>query len=274
MDRIASTKHIVDALDKIIKPLVWYSIIMLLVEIEVGGTDSHQSHWFFLQSERVVACLLTLEYLFRFWRNSGKNYYPVTPFGIIDLVAILPFWVGFCVPAEWLHSIRTLRILRLLKFFRYSRSLQLVALGFWKAWFLVQPLLFTLLIICLFTMTALYEIEGAAQEAFQGLFECSWFVAVTGTTVGYGDISPQTVAGKLVVMAFMIAGLSIFAAMFSAINTAFDEVFADESNPDVDPLLEFRKVWNRRQEISKLDAETGTTDAEDKASETDVEELH
>jgi voltage-gated potassium channel len=266
MDKFDATKTVINWIDRIIKPLVWYSVIMLMIEIETGTSNSHEGFAFFLWSERIVAGILTLEYIFRFWRNSGRNFYPLSPFGVIDLLAILPFWLGFVLPVDWLRCIRTLRIMRLLKFFRYSRSLQLVALGFYKAWFRVRPLLFMMAIICLFTMTALYEIEGQVQESFQSLFDCSWFVSVTGTTVGYGDASPQTTAGKIVVMMFMISGLSVFAAVFGAITSAFEEVFADEDNPDIDPLLEFSKVLKKNKEIVKIDKSTGTTVAEDAAA--------
>ena len=94
-------------------------------------------------------------------------------------------------------------------------------------------------------------------------------MAVTGTTVGYGDVSPQTMAGKLIVMSFMISGLSIFAAVFGAICSAFEEVFADEDNPDIDPLLEFNKVWEKNRKRGEIDKSTGTTHAEDAAKEDD-----
>jgi voltage-gated potassium channel len=260
---------VIGTIDKIVKPLVIYSVAMLALECHLyPETDSHGSPWFFLWSERIVAAIFTLEYVFRFWRNSGKGYYPLTIFGGIDILAILPFWLGF-VPflAPYLHLIRTLRSLRMLKFFRYNRSLQLVALSFYRAWFNLKPLLFTTAIIILFSMFALYEVEGHHQEEFRNLFTVTWFLEVTGTTVGYGDLSPQTTLGKIIVMGYMIAGLAIFMACFSAITNAFDVVFSEEADPNVDPLLEFQKVKEERKEIDQLSKDTGSVEAEDAEKE-------
>lgn len=270
-----TTKWVIDRIDSIIKPLVVYSVVMLAVECHMyPETDSHGSHWCFLWSERIVAFILTIEYAFRWWRNSGRGFYPRTALGIIDLMSILPFWIGF-IPffGPYLHLVRTLRVVRLLKFFRYNRSLQLVALGFYRAWFNLRPLLFMTGIIVLFTMFALYEVEGPEQKEFRDLFTVSWFLEVTATTVGYGDLSPESPAGKIIVMLFMIAGLAVVMACFSAITSAFDQVFAEEADPEIDPFKEFTKFKEERAKITEADKGTGTTDADDAEKEkAEVEE--
>ena len=268
-----ATTWAINLIDRIVKPLIWYSVAMLMLECYLyPSVDSHHSHPFFLWSERCVALILTLEYGFRCWRNSGRGFYPTTTFGVIDLIAILPFWIGF-LPflAPHLHLIRTLRVLRLLKFFRYSRELQLMSLAFYRAYFNLKPLIFTTIMVLLFTMFALYEIEGPHQEEFRNLFTIGWFLEVTATTVGYGDLSPQTTAGKVVVMCFMIVGLAIFMACFSAITSAFEKVFAEEADPDIDPLAQFAKVREERRQLVELDKETGTTSAEDAAAQEEKE---
>lgn len=264
-DRFEATKKVIDLIDSIIKPLVIYSVVMLLIECHLyPHQDGRGSHWGFLWSERIVASILTIEWGFRWWRNSGSKSYVFSPFGIIDLISILPFWIGF-IPlfSPYLHLVRTLRVLRLLKFFRYNRSLQLVALGFYRAWFNLKPLLFTTLIIILFTMFALYEVEGPHQEEFRNFFTIAWFLEVTATTVGYGDLSPLSVGGKVIIMAFMVAGLAVFMACFSAITGAFDQVIEEEKDPNIDPLEEFKKVREKRKEINDIDQYTGTTKGED-----------
>ncbi len=274
---LEATKWVINILDRIVKPLVLYSVGMLLLECSLYPLkDSHHRPPIFLWSERVVALILTFEYVFSFWRNSGRGFYPLTAFGIIDLISILPFWVGFLPIVEpHLHLIRTLRVLRMLKFFRYSRELQLMALGFYRAYFHLKPLMFMTAIIFLFTMFALYEIEGPHQKEFRNLFTISWFLEVTATTVGYGDFSPQTTAGKAVMMAFMIVGLAIFMACFSAITSAFDKVFAEEADRKLDPMEEFAKVREEQRQLHELDKDTGTAAAEDAAAEEELlEELN
>lgn len=258
------TRSAVDVIDSIVKPLVWYSIAMLALEVHLYPEgSSHQSHPFFLWSERVVAIIFTLEYLFRWVRGRGRGFYPLTPFGIIDLLAIVPFWIGF-IPSlkPYLHLVRTLRVLRMLKFFRYSRGLQVIALGFYRAYFNLKPLMLATVMIVLFTMFSLYQVEGPHQEDFRSLFKIGWFLEVTGTTVGYGDLSPSTMGGKAIVMVYMIAGLAIFMAVFSAITNAFETVFNQAEDPDFNPLHEFGRIRRRQEKLVELYKDVGTTEAE------------
>ncbi len=262
-------KSAVDVIDRVAKPLVWYSILLLAVECQIyADTGSRENFGFFLWSERIVALVFTLEYFLRWIRNSGRGYYPLTLLGVIDLLAILPFWLGFLpILQPHLHLVRTLRLLRMLKFFRYSRGLQLMALGFYRAYFNLRPLMLAAVMIVLFTMFALFQVEGPHQEEFRSLFTIGWFLEVTGTTVGYGDLSPQTTGGKTIVMVYMVAGLAIFMACFSAITSAFDQVFSQASDPDFDPRDHFIIVKRQQERLEERHKDTGTTDDEDAEAE-------
>ncbi|MBD3673664.1 MAG: ion transporter [Planctomycetaceae bacterium] len=263
----------IDLIDQIIIPLIWYNTIILAIECDLyPDSSSRESHPFFLWSERVVATIFTVEYVLRCRRNSGRGFYPVTPFGIIDLLAIVPFWIGF-VPAlsPYLHLVRTLRLVRMLKLFRYSRGLQVMMLGFYRAYFNLRPLLLTALMVILFTMFSLYQIEGAQQEEFRDLFTVGWFLEVTGTTVGYGDLSPQTTGGRAIVMLYMIVGLAIFMACFSAITSAFDQVFEQAEDPEFQPLDQFRVIREKQEELEELYKDIGTTADEDAMAEEEAE---
>ncbi len=262
-------KKVIDVIDRLVVPLVWYSVVMLAIECQFyPNDDSYDTPRFFLWSERVVALIFTVEYIVRLIRNSGRGFYPITALGVIDLISILPFWVGF-IPAvdPYLQLVRTLRVLRMLKFFRYSRGLQLMALGFYRSYWNLRPLLLATLMMILFTMFALYEVEGMHQDEFRSLFTVAWFLEVTGTTVGYGDMSPQSTAGKIIVMVYMIGGLAIFMACFSAITTSFDQVFKEASDPEFDPLDQFDKVREEQEELEEHFKDTGTSDDEDEAAE-------
>lgn len=264
----------IDLIDRIAIPLVWYSTIMLAIECDLyPDSSSRESYPIFLWSERAVATIFTVEYILRWIRNAGRGYYPLTPFGIVDLIAIVPFWAGF-IPAlkPYLHLVRTLRLLRMLKLFRYSRGLQIMMLGFYRAYFNLRPLMLTALMVILFTMFSLYQIEGAHQEEFRDLFTVGWFLEVTGTTVGYGDLSPQTTGGKVIVMLYMVVGLAIFMACFSAITSAFDEVFAQAEDPEFQPLEQFRVIREKQEELEELHKDTGTTAAEDALAEQEAED--
>lgn len=262
-------KIVIDVIDRLVVPLVWYSVAMLAIECQFyPNHDSYDTPPIFLWSERIVALIFTVEYVVRFIRNSGRGFYPITSLGVIDLISIFPFWIGF-IPAvdPHLHLVRTLRVLRMLKFFRYSRGLQLMALGFYRSYWNLRPLLLATLMMILFTMFALFEVEGMYQEEFRSLFTVAWFLEVTGTTVGYGDLSPKSMPGKIIVMVYMIGGLAIFMACFSAITSSFDQVFKEAADPDFDPLDQFDKVREEQVELEEHFKDTGTSDFEDEAAE-------
>jgi voltage-gated potassium channel len=230
------------AVDSILKLLIWFSVGLFFVELSTGSENSYQSHHLFLWIERAIASIFTVEYIMRWSKNRR---YPLTAFGLIDLLAIFPFWAGFFVPLSWLGLVRSLRILRLFKFFRYSRGLQLVALGFYRAMDQIKYLCFPVVIAILFSTVAMYEAEHTAQpEAFENLFSAFWFTMVTATTVGYGDISPITVVGKIIAMVTFISVLSLFAGFIGVIGSALSKVLDEEIDPSVDPISMFKRNKN------------------------------
>lgn len=237
-------------IDFYLKFIVILSTVFYLIELSTGSVDSHHSHPIFLWIERIIAIIFTIEYALR-WSNDATDHlgwhYPHSPLGLIDLVSILPFWCGFFVPIEWLHFIRTLRIFRLLKFFRYSRSLQLVALAFFRAGPALKPLCFSQLVISLFCTVAIFEVESIAQpDKFTNLFDAAYFTMVTVATVGYGDLSPITVVGRLIAIFTFLTALAVFAGILGVLGSSFFKVMEEEIDPDIDPLLEFEKEKQRR----------------------------
>jgi voltage-gated potassium channel len=225
-------------IDQLLKLLIWSSVGLFFIELGTGSENSHQSHYLFLWIERVIASIFTIEYFMR-WTKDKK--YPLTAFGLIDLIAIVPFWVGFFIPPGWLGLVRSLRVLRLIKFFRYSRGLQLVALGFYRAFSQIKYLCFPVIIAILFSTVAMYEAEHSTQpEAFGSLFDAFWFTMVTATTVGYGDISPATIMGKAIAMVTFVSVLSLFAGFIGVIGSALSKVLDEEVDPDIDPILMFK----------------------------------
>ena len=120
---------------------------------------------------------------------------------------------------------RTFRVFRLLKFFRYSRSLQLVALGFYRATPALKPLIFSQCIIGLFCTVAIFEVESEAQpDKFVTLFDAAYFTMVTVATVGYGDISPITPLGRIITMFTFVTALAIFAGILGVLGSSFFKV--------------------------------------------------
>ncbi|WP_246451842.1 ion transporter [Alkalicella caledoniensis] len=163
--------------------------------------------WFFI-------FIFTIEYLLRVYVAHGRMSYIFSFFGIIDLLAILPaFFVTFLPQARLLVIFRIFRLLRLfsiLKMGRYiEESSQLMrALKASRA--KITVFLFTILFIIVIVGSMMYVIEGP-ENGFVSIPESMYWAIVTVSTVGYGDISPQTSVGKFVSGVLMIIGYSIIA---------------------------------------------------------------
>lgn len=222
-----------------IKILIWGSVINYFL----GGPD------------HVFGVAFLIEYLWRWYDDvtdpdrevdygiSGDTHYPLSIFGIIDLLSWLPYFV-------WLFTGygAGLQIIRLLKYFRYSRHLQLVALGFYRASNQLLSMGFMLIIISLFSTAIMYELEHEAQpEAFGNILNVFWFTIVSETTVGYGDISPVTPMGKIAaIIILFLPALSIYAGMIGILGGSFSHVLEEEDDPNVDPIKEFKKEYMRK----------------------------
>lgn len=238
------------AADPWLKFLVLGGTVSYLIAIASGADDNRAAHPWIAWGEAFVALCFTAEYVLR-WIDDAQDavgwHYPHSALGIVDLISILPFWVGLFVPEEWAPLLRTLKIFRLLKFFRYSRSLQLVALGFFRAGPALRPLGFAMLVIGLFCTVAVYETEHPAQpDKFGNLFDAAYFTMVTVATVGYGDISPITVPGRIIVMFTFVTALALFAGILGVLGSSFFKVMEEEIDPNIDPIEEFRKERERQ----------------------------
>ena len=238
--------------DPLFKLLIWTSVALYFIEMHTGSANSRAGYPAFLWAERLIASVFTIEYLIRVSRLGPR--YLKSPLGLIDLVAILPFWIGFFVPARWLGVIRALRILRLLKYFRYSRSMQLVALVFYRAKYQLRSLAFAMVVVILFGTVTLYECEkGAPGSRFDNLYDS--FVKVSLTTMNCAAIDPQTTSGKAAAMMVFLPAMAIFAGLIGVLSSAFGSVLDEFSDPRSDPLELFRDARARNARIGQLEEE-------------------
>ncbi len=248
--------EVIHFIDRVAKPLVVISVALYLIEGEMSlrnhWDNSYESPHFFLWAERLIAGLFTVEFFVRWWRSRPRFHdapdtsYPLNVWGAIDLISIVPFWIGFLVPTSMLGIVRSLRIFRLLKFFRYSRTLQLTALKFYRAYHNMKGIAFSLGIVWLFFAVVCLNLEYKEQpDKFGSLVDGAWFTVVTATTVGYGDASPTGVWGKLFVGVMLIPIISTMGMAFSAFANACDSVQELEDDPEIDPILEWKHERER-----------------------------
>ena len=173
--------------------------------------------------EVVAVALFTVEYLARLWaivedRGSrfchplwGRLRYAVTPAALIDLIAILPFYLSLLSPGS-LVVLRLLRVLRILKLVRYSRTLSIFEVVLINERHALGLALGVMAVLLLISASIMHAVEGTVQpEAFGSIPAAMWWAVATLTTVGYGDVVPATSPGRLVASFVAMLGIGMFA---------------------------------------------------------------
>ena len=172
--------------------------------------------------EWVITALFTVEYVLRLLAVRSPALYARSFFGIVDLLSILPTYLSLLVPgAQSLLVVRTLRLLRVFRVFKLARFLgeaEVLVRALRGSRRKVTVFLVAVLTIVVIMGSLMYLIEGEAS-GFTSVPRGMYWAIVTMTTVGYGDISPQTVAGQFFASLLMIVGYGVIAVptgIFSA----------------------------------------------------------
>lgn len=169
---------------------------------------------FLFRLEWFFTILFTIEYGLRLYSTPKKLSYIFSFYGIIDLVSILPTYIAFLFPqAVYLTVIRIMRVLRIfriLKLFRYMGEANLLYSALLQARRKILVFLFSVVILIIIFGALMFIIEGP-EHGFHNIPESIYWAIVTITTVGYGDISPQTPLGQFVAALAMICGYAIIA---------------------------------------------------------------
>jgi voltage-gated potassium channel len=154
--------------------------------------------------------IFTVEYLARVLVASNKPAFIFSFFGIIDLLAILPFYLSTGLDLRSLRAFRLLRLIRIFKLARYSAAARRFHRAFLIAKEELALFLFATLIVIYLAAVGIYHFENPAQpETFSSVFHSLWWAVATLTTVGYGDIYPITTGGKIFTFFILAAGLGI-----------------------------------------------------------------
>lgn len=191
-------------------------------------------------SETVVVGLFTLEYLYRIYSTENRLRFVFSFYGLVDLLAILPFYLATSVDLRTLRLLRLLRLGRVLKLLRYRLAFDRFAKAIAMA--KEELLVFTLgsLVVLFLAAVGIYYFEHAAQpDKFRSIFDSLWWAVVTLTTVGYGDIYPITLGGRLFTFCVLMIGLGlvavptgIIASSLSAIRAKQEEIASSLSSDD------------------------------------------
>jgi len=176
-------------------------------------------------SEAVIVVVFTAEYLLRLYSSSRRLAFVFSFYGIIDLLAILPFYLALGFDLRSLRIFRLARLAVMLKLVRYSQA----ARRYQMAFKLVREevVIFGLFSLALIYLSAvgIYFCEHKAQpEVFASVFDGLWWAIVTLTTLGYGDVVPITPGGKVFTFFVLIIGLAMIAIPSGLVASALSKV--------------------------------------------------
>lgn len=196
------------AFDLAIQTIIVVSLISF--SIETLPDLSEESRATLHVIELMSVFIFTVEYLARVLVASDKSGFIFSFFGIIDLLAILPFYLSTGLDLRSLRSFRLLRLVRILKLARYSAAAKRFHRAFLIAKEELALFLFASLIVLYLAAVGIYHFENPAQpEEFSSVFHSLWWAVSTLTTVGYGDIYPVTAGGKMFTFCILVVGLGI-----------------------------------------------------------------
>lgn len=156
--------------------------------------------------------IFSLEYLLRLFTSPKPFKFFFSFFGLIDLIAILPFYVSLGMDLKSLRAVRLFRLLRLLKFLRYHDTLSNLKQSLDDVKRELFLFSFATVLLIYFSSVGIYFFENESQpDAFSSIFAAMWWSVATLTTVGYGDIYPITAGGKIFSTFIVFIGLGLVA---------------------------------------------------------------
>jgi voltage-gated potassium channel len=214
--------------------------------------------WF----EAFSVIVFTIEYALRAWSCTaateyrdpwlGRLHYLVTPLAVVDLFAVLPFYLTFlAIDARFIRVIRVYRLFRLAKLARYSAAMRMIVRVIDSKREELAVSLFCMVCVLLIASSLMYFVENPAQpEKFSSIPASMWWAVVTLTTIGYGDVYPVTSFGKTLASVIALVGVGAIALPAGILGAAFmEEIDRSRRAPLVCPhcgnTVEHRGLFDR-----------------------------
>lgn len=214
--------------------LITLNVIAVILETVEGLSSQYSAIFFTFEIFSIV--IFTIEYILRIWSCTadakysrpitGRIKYALTPMALVDLIAILPFYLPFLIRLDlrFIRALRLLRFLRLLKVGRYSEALGIFGKAIRARKEELVLSVIVVIILLILVSSAMYFVENQAQpENFSSIPEAMWWGITTLTTVGYGDIYPITTLGKIFGGLIAFLGIAMFALPTGIISSALIE---------------------------------------------------
>lgn len=198
--------------------------------------------------DTVSVLIFTIEYILRLWTCTlnpafqrplaGRLRFAVTPLSIVDILAILPFYLPLLIPVDlrMLRALRLMRLLRILKIGRYSDAAKTFAKVLERKKEEILLAFLILIIVLILSSSMMYTVEHDAQpDKFPDIPHAMWWGIVTLATVGYGDVVPITPLGQFLGGIVLVVGIGVFALPTGIFASGFVEVINERKKAYVCP---------------------------------------
>lgn len=223
---------------QLVSKFIYWLIIINVLSIILESYATYRNNYanYFYAFEVFSVVVFTLEYFLRLYtvpiafkkyqKRTSRWKFATSGYGIIDLIAIIPFYIPFIFPID-LRILRVLRLIRLLRVFklgRHSKALKTILDVLKETRSELSITFFVAFILLLLSSTLMYYIEHDLQpESFASIGHSFWWAIATLTTVGYGDVYPITAAGKILGGVTALIGIGFLALPTGIISSAFME---------------------------------------------------
>jgi voltage-gated potassium channel len=231
--------------DVFIISLILLSVAAVIIESFKGLSPG--TIVFLEDFEFVAVIVFTIEYFMRIWTADLK--YPeagpirsrikfiFSGMGLIDLFAILPFYLPFLMlqkNALVIRLLRIMRLLRVLKLNRYNKSISMIGKIILEKKYELGVTMFVTFILLLLSSAIMYNLEHNVQpDAFPNIMATLWWAVSTLTTVGYGDVVPATPGGKIISAIIAVMGVGLVALPAGILSLGFFEKLEKEHDPNM-----------------------------------------
>ena len=217
--------------DYSIQFLIFLSLVAF--SIETLPNNSEQTKSILSGFEYFSIIIFSLEYLLRIFVSKAPIKYVFSFYGLIDLISILPFFLGAAYDLRAIRIFRVFRVFRALKLARYSQAINRFHLAAKIVHEEVILFLMVTMIFIFIASTGIYYFENEAQpDVFSSVIDSLWWAVVTLTTVGYGDVYPITIGGKVFTFFMLIVGVGIVTVPAGLVSSALSQAREIEALQD------------------------------------------
>lgn len=255
--------------DPWVKAIDWFLVLLILLNVAAVILESVQHlaivHGPIFHAFDIASVIIfSVEYLLRLYSAVelddpryrhplwGRLRWLISPMAVIDLLAVLPFYLGILVEID-LRAIRVLRVLRIFKLSRYSIALNVMSAVLRQESRALGAMGVVMVLILVFTSSLMYLVEHSAQpHVFADIPTSMWWSVVTLTTLGYGDMVPSTGLGRIIGGLTAILGVGMVALPAGVLASGFSEqmrIRREEFRDAVETAMEDGRITRRDKRL-------------------------